>query len=197
MKKVVDCVDNLSMSMAIIHQMDQMRYLYRTDESGKSQYKGRAAVKIEFINPFVKAAIDVLRSESGGDVERGKLRLETSPSSSHDIAVMIGITGNAKGIVLYGMSLQTGKDIVSKMMGQPCDEFDALAQSGIAEMGNVITGLASRGLSENGYQCNITPPTLIVGSNTTIGTLDIPRIALPLITSCGEVEIHLALTETP
>ena len=152
-------------------------------------------MKLEFINPFVKAAIDVLRAEVGSEVERGKLRLENSPSSSHDIAVMIGLTGSAQGVVLYGMSLATGKNIVSKMMGQECEEFDALAQSGIAEMGNVITGHASRGLSDNGYQCNITPPTLIVGTNTIIGTLDIPRIALPLITACGEVEIHLALRE--
>jgi CheY-specific phosphatase CheX len=35
-------------------------------------------MKVEFINPFVKAAIDVLRSEIGSEVERGKLRLETS-----------------------------------------------------------------------------------------------------------------------
>lgn len=152
-------------------------------------------MKVEFINPFVKAAIDVLRSELGSDVERGKLRLESSPSSNHDIAVMIGLTGKAQGVVLYGMSLETGRKIVSHMMGQDCEDFDALAQSGIAEMGNVITGHASRGLSENGYQCNITPPTLIVGQNTMIGTLDIPRIALPLATECGEVEIHVALKE--
>ncbi len=152
-------------------------------------------MKVEFINPFVKAAIDVLRAEVGSDVQRGKLRLENSTSSSHDVAVMIGLTGNAQGIVLYGMSLDTAKSIVSKMMGQEVEEFDALAQSGIAEMGNVITGLASRGLSETGFFCNITPPTLIIGQNTTIGTLDIPRIALPLEAACGIIEIHLALRE--
>jgi chemotaxis protein CheX len=152
-------------------------------------------MKVEFINPFVKAAIDVLRSETGSEVERGKLRLETSASTAHDVAVMIGITGKARGIVLYGMTTEAAKNIVSKMMGQECDEFDALAQSGIAEMGNVITGLASRGLAESGYQCNITPPTLIVGNNTTIGTLDIPRIALSVALQFGEIDIHVALRE--
>jgi chemotaxis protein CheX len=153
------------------------------------------SVKVEFINPFVKAAIDVLRSEVGGDIGRGKLQLETSPATNHDVAVMIGLTGNAQGVVLYGMSLETARNIVGKMMGQEVDEFDALAQSGIAEMGNVITGLASRGLSENGYDCNITPPTLIVGNHTSIGTLDLPRIVLPLTSSCGEIVINLALRE--
>jgi len=153
------------------------------------------AMKVEFINPFVKAAIDVLRAEAGSDVQRGKLRLDLNPASSHEVTVMIGLTGNAQGIVLYGMSLDTAKALVSKMMGQPCEEFDSLAQSGIAEMGNVITGLASKGLAETGFKCHITPPTLIIGPNTTIGTLDIPRIALPLTTSCGEVEIHLAVRD--
>lgn len=152
-------------------------------------------MRVEFINPFVKAAIDVCKSELGSEVERGRLRVEASPTSSHNISVMIGVTGAAQGIVLYGMSVETAKAIVGKMMGQPFEEFDSLAQSGIAEMGNVITGLASRGLSESGYSCNITPPTLITGQNTTIGTLDIPRLALPLTTECGEIEIHLALRE--
>lgn len=152
-------------------------------------------MKVEFINPFVKAAIDVLRAEVSSDVQRGKLRLETSASSSHDVAVMIGLTGEAQGFVLYGMALETAKQIVGKMMGQEVEEFDALAQSGIAEMGNVITGLASRGLAETGFHCNITPPTLIIGQKTTIGTLDIPRIVLPIIATCGEIEISLALRE--
>lgn len=152
-------------------------------------------MKVEFINPFVKAAIDVLRAEIGSEVQRGKLRLEHSSTTSQDVAVMIGLTGNAQGIVLFGMSLDTAKALVSKMMGQECAEFDALAQSGIAEMGNVITGLASKGLAEAGFTCHITPPTLICGPHTTIGTLDIPRIALPLSAACGEIEIHLALRE--
>ncbi len=152
-------------------------------------------MKVEFINPFVKAAIDVLKSEIGSDVERGKLRVESSKSATFDINVMIGVTGAAQGFVLYVMDSETAINIVSKMMGQPFEEFDALAQSGIAEMGNVITGHASRGLSESGFVCNITPPTLITGKQTQIGTLDIPRLALPITTSCGAIEIHLALRD--
>ncbi len=152
-------------------------------------------MKVEFINPFVKAAIDVLKSEIGSEIERGRLRVDASASSNQDVNVMIGVTGAAQGFVLYSMASETAKNIVGKMMGQPFEEFDALAQSGIAEMGNVITGLASRGLSETGYICNITPPTLITGKHTTIGTLDIPRLALPLTTVCGIIEIHLALRE--
>jgi len=152
-------------------------------------------MKVEFINPFVKAAIDVLKSELGTEVERGRLRVDSTKSCNFDVNVMIGVTGAAQGVVLYSMTEATARNIVGQMMGQPFDEFDALAQSGIAEMGNVITGHASRGLSETGFNCNITPPTLITGQNTTIGTLDIPRLALPLTTSCGDIEIHLALRE--
>ena len=152
-------------------------------------------MKIEFINPFVKAAIDVLKSEIGSEVERGRLRVDASKSSTFDVNVMIGVTGAAQGVVLYSMTEATARNIVGQMMGQPFEEFDTLAQSGIAEMGNVITGHASRGLSETGFVCNITPPTLITGQNTSIGTLDIPRLALPLTTKCGDIEIHLALRE--
>lgn len=153
-------------------------------------------MKIEFINPFVKAAIEVLKREIGSEVERGRLRVESNQRSNQDVNVLIGVTGAAQGFVLFSMSMTTACSLVEQMLGQPFAEFDELAQSGIAEMGNVITGLASQGLADSGYLCNITPPTLITGQNTTIGTLNIPRLALPLITNCGDIEIHLALFET-
>ncbi len=51
--------------------------------------------------------------------------------------------------------------------------FDNLAESAIAEMGNIITGQAAIGLEEQGYVCKLSPPTLISGKGVVISTLDI------------------------
>jgi chemotaxis protein CheX len=87
--------------------------------------------------------------------------------------------------------------MVSKMMGQEFTEFDNLAQSGVAELGNVITGRATVKLSQLGYNTNISPPTLIQGHGIQISTLDFGRIVVPLTTEFGVIEVHLALRENP
>ena len=83
--------------------------------------------------------------------------------------------------------------MVSRMMGQDFDEFDALAQSGIAEIGNVITGRAAVSLSEAGFPSDLAPPMLLVGRNTMISTLDVQRLVIPIETDLGKVEIQVAL----
>ena len=88
-------------------------------------------MKLEVINPFVKAAIDVLHSELGCEVSRGKLSMESGLVTEHDINALVGLTGEVQGTVLYGLSMVTGQAMISLMMGQPCLQFDSLAQSGI------------------------------------------------------------------
>jgi chemotaxis protein CheX len=79
------------------------------------------------------------------------------------------------------------------MMGQQFDEFDALAQSGIGELGNVITGRAGVLLSDAGYPSNITPPALVVGKGTMVTTLDLNRLVFPLETAVGSLEVQVVL----
>jgi chemotaxis protein CheX len=86
--------------------------------------------------------------------------------------------------------------MVSKMMGQDFPELDALAQSGIAEIGNVITGRASSLLSEAGFTSDLAPPMLIVGRGSMISTLDVQRLVIPMETEFGQVEIQVALKLT-
>ncbi|MCL4541481.1 MAG: chemotaxis protein CheX [Chloroflexi bacterium] len=153
-------------------------------------------MKVEFINPFIGAAVEVLVQETGADVERGTISLQKSCYTSQEVTAMIGVTGEVRGIVLYSLSEQTAKALVSEMMGQRFILFDELAQSGIGELGNVITGRASSKLADAGYSSTITPPSLIVGRGTMISTLDIERLVVPLTMPQGTIEIHVALRAT-
>ena len=151
------------------------------------------AMKVEFIAPFLQAAKQVLESELGAEVSRGELALHRSAYTTQDVTALVGVTGSIEGIVLYGMSEKTARQIVSTIIGRPFVEFDSLAESGIAELGNVITGVASTLLAEAGYPSNLAPPILIRGSGMMISTLDISRLVIPLRTSCGPLEVHVAL----
>ncbi len=151
---------------------------------------------VKFLNPFLEAAYVVLQSELETDARRGELSLEQSAATSDDIAVLISIVGEVSGIVIYSLSEQTANAMVSKILDQPFPEFDELAQSGIGELGNVITGQAGQRMAALGLDVNISPPTMVLGKGTLISTLDFDRLVVPLYTDLGPLSIHLALRET-
>ncbi len=150
-------------------------------------------MKVEFVNPFLEAASEVLDSELGGEARRGTLRLQKTAVTTDEVTAVVGVTGTLQGLVLYSMSQATALRIVSRVMGQEFEAFDAVAQSGIGELGNVITGRAGVLLSEAGYPSNITPPALVIGEGTMITTLDLVRLVMPLETDLGHLEIQVVL----
>lgn len=152
-------------------------------------------MNVNFLNPFIDAAVDVLKAEVKLTLNRGNLQLEESALTSNDVTILIHLVGEVYGVVLYSMPVETGLRMVSAMMGQEFTELNSLAQSGIAELGNVITGRATIKLFQSGYQSNISPPAVIVGKGLKISTLDFPRIVIPFSTTMGEFVIHLALRE--
>jgi chemotaxis protein CheX len=121
--------------------------------------------------------------------------MQKSSMTTSEVTVMISIIGQVQGVVLYGMSKTTSLGIVSRILDQEFGEFDNLAQSGIGELGNVISGKATINLSEAGFQTTISPPTLIIGQGAQISTLDFSRIAVPFSTELGEIIVHLAVRE--
>jgi chemotaxis protein CheX len=151
---------------------------------------------VKLLNPFVEAAAEVLKVEVGTSVVRGELSLQKSSLTTDDVTVLIYLIGQVYGVVMYGMSSSTGLAMVSKMMDQELTEFDSLAQSGVAELGNVITGRTTIKFSEAGYVSTISPPTVISGKQVQISTLNFPRLVVPLQTEYGDVRVHIALKST-
>ncbi len=153
-------------------------------------------MRVEFVTPFIEAAKEVLEAELGsGDITRGNIRLQKSAYTSDDVTALVGVTGEVSGMVLYALSQPTALAIVSHMMGQEFEEFDPLAQSGIGELGNVITGRAAVLLAEAGFRSSIAPPALIIGRGTMVTTLDLNRLVVPLRTALGDLEIQVVLKE--
>ncbi len=152
-------------------------------------------MRAEFVNPFLQATTEVIESETGSGPVRGSIGLQTSAYTSHDVTALIGVTGSVRGVVMVGMSEKTACAVVERIMGQPFPEFDELAQSGIGELGNVITGRAATYLSEAGFPSNLAPPTLVIGRGTMLSTLDIRRLVIPFETEFGPIDVNVALKE--
>ncbi|MEW6523242.1 MAG: chemotaxis protein CheX [Bacillota bacterium] len=150
-------------------------------------------LKASFINPFIKAASEVLRAECSLTARRGQLRIATSKATSAEVTVIVGVTGDLQGIVLYGMSERTAKALAAIMSNIQVPIFDSMAESAIAELGNMITGLATSGLEAEGYLCQLTPPTIVSGRGVIISTINIQHLVIPVETDHGGLEINVAI----
>jgi chemotaxis protein CheX len=153
-------------------------------------------MNVKFLNPFVEAAFEVLPAEAGVSLVRGELALDKHPYVTDDVTVILSLVGQVQGTVFYSMAATTALEVSSRMLGERLTQLDGLAQSGVAELGNVITGRASVKLAEAGYESTISPPTLLVGRGARISTLDFARLIVPLGSELGTVTIQLALRET-
>lgn len=152
-------------------------------------------MNVKFLNPFVESALEVLQVETGYKVSRGEIRLDKEPYVTDDVTVIISLVGCVEGNVFYSMRQETALALASRILGEPLNEFNNLAQSGIAELGNVITGRASVKLSQAGFESTLSPPSLLSGKGATISTLDYARLVVPMEGECGPLVIHLALRE--
>ncbi len=152
-------------------------------------------MKVEYVNPFVNAAFSVIEMTMNTKASKGQLAMRPSVFTSQQCNVITGVTGQIEGQVIYGMSLITADKVASLMLGQPVRTFDQLAASAIAELGNMITGNAMALLSEAGYVCDITPPSIIRGTNVKITTLGIPALVVPLCMEAGNIELTVCLQE--
>lgn len=153
-------------------------------------------MKVEYVTPFVSGAISVSEMLLGVTPSRGNLSARPALFTSQQVNVVCGITGPVHGHVIYGMSVTTADQIASKMIGEPIKTFDALAASAIAELGNMICGSSMQNLSSAGFVCDITPPTIIRGTNVRMSTADVPTLVVPLnLGDLGVLEINLSLAE--
>ena len=150
-------------------------------------------MKVEYINPFVIASFSVLEMVLSSKPVKGELAMQPSTFTSQQCNVVCGVTGQVQGQVIYGMSLTTADRIASTMLGQPIKVFDQLAASAIGELGNMISGNAMHHLSEAGWVCDITPPTIIRGQQVKISTISIPAIVIPITLDQGEMSITVGL----
>ena len=124
---------------------------------------------------------------------RGAVRVEKGDFEAGEVTAVVGVTGALSGAVMYRMSEATALAIVGQMMGQQFSELDALARSGVGELGNVITGRAGVLLERGGITADIAPPMLIVGRGGQLSSLDIARLVIPMETRVGPIDLQIAL----
>jgi chemotaxis protein CheX len=171
-------------------------YCLITELGNFSNVEGGFFLKAEFINPFVGAAYDVIKKVAGIEATKGELAVANSPIRGDEVNVVIGVTGDLTGQIIFCLSEATAQVFSSKMlMNLTTDSLNELAKSAICEMGNMILGNAVTALSERGYFCTLTPPALLIGKEVVVSTQVLKFLVIPLETKYGRLTINVALQE--
>lgn len=154
-------------------------------------------MKQELIDAFVNSAGQILQAESQVRIiHKGDVFEKHSIQAFGDVTILIGLTGSLSGSVLYSMSEDTALKIASKMVENHLQGMNNEAKSAIAELGNMITGIATIELERAGYVMVLSPPTLVLEKNAKIFTVATERCVIPLTLDLGQMEIEIALKTT-
>lgn len=156
-------------------------------------------MNVEYINPFIQGTQSVLKNVCNEDTSLGKIYLKSSPYTGETISIIIGVTGDIKGQVIFSLNINSACTIASKMMmGMPVPEMDELAKSAISELTNMILGNTATLFYNKGINIDITPPSLLMGQNIQISTTKSQTICIPLKLNDGNnFEIDVSLQSNP
>jgi len=152
-------------------------------------------MRVEYINPFVESAFNVMKEVLQCDVKRGELYLKSTSMPVMGVAAIVGLAGDVEGRVLFDMDRPTALKIASAMNNEEITTMDDLAKATITELANMITGQAVTKLHELGFKFDLTPPAIFTGENMEISNQDVEALIVPMETPQGKVEINVAIRE--
>lgn len=123
-------------------------------------------MNVEFINPFLSAVSNVLKTMAFTEPQPGKpfLKKEDKPSQG-DITGILGLTGPVNGSIAVSFSEGAILAIVSSMFGEQFKAINREVRDAVGELTNMICGDARRMLQEKGYLFRASLPTIIDGKN--------------------------------
>lgn len=153
-------------------------------------------MKVEYINPFIKATTEVFKTMLNTEIKTGKPYIKASPFTADSLMIMVGITGEIRGQASITMNAELAKKVASTMMmGMPVEELDELSKSALSELANMIMGNSATLLFNAGVNIDITPPTLMMGDNMQVSAGSMRTVCVPLSCELGEINLDVSVKE--
>ncbi len=155
--------------------------------------------RVKYMKAFSSSAKMILQSELDISlVERSSsLKSSTKPSYPCCISIGFALEGGLNGQVVYAMSNELAAHITQKMLSDIGSvEQEELQASCIGELGNIISGRATRDLTSDDQIMNITPPTVFYSHNSSVSIhfVQIPTAVSILDSTFGPFEISIGLS---
>lgn len=149
---------------------------------------------VKVVNPFLQAIQNIMPQLGFKTINRGKLSRGDKDLHGQGVTIIVGLSEQAQGNVVYNMTQATACQIASTMMnGMPVTELDELAQSAVSELGNMLTANAATNFSALGLNVNISSPSMIIGNDFNIKLNKEKYIVMEMLVDEIKFEVSLAI----
>lgn len=110
-----------------------------------------------------------------------------------DISGIIGIAGEARGLVVLSFPAALAQELTSILTGQPQPKLTEDVTDTVGELVNIIAGNAKKGMEE--FRLLISLPSIVQGHNhqVTWPSGPIPIITIPFSTTRGHFSLSVGL----
>ena len=122
----------------------------------------------KYVRPFVDVCKNVFNEFLGYDLTEGRpYMVESGATSEGDVSAIIGLTGEARGVVVISLKTDMAAKITGELTGMEHKDVDDDVVDAIGEIVNIIAGNVKRTL-ENEIRLIISLPSIIQGTNHVI-----------------------------
>lgn len=147
---------------------------------------------VSFVNPFIRATSETFKTMLALDLQVNNPELKNEAKHTYDISGVIGLSGEAQGVISLSFPKDLALNIVSQLLGVEITEVGPDVTDGVGEIVNIVAGYAKQYLTE--YKLSISLPNVVIGSGHTIAVPSgVPTIIVPLSFEKGEFAMEVAL----
>ncbi|MEN0110055.1 MAG: chemotaxis protein CheX [Planctomycetota bacterium] len=147
-------------------------------------------MKVEHINPFLKAVTNTFTTMLAADATRGELQLGDAKVRHFPISGLIGLSGKAQGMVVINLSTEVALQAASAMLMEEMTEVNDDVLDAVGELANVVAGQAKTDLDE--YELSVGLPNVITGEGHEIRfPSSAPPLVVPFKTDFGPLRLEV------
>ncbi|HOJ50817.1 MAG TPA: chemotaxis protein CheX [Spirochaetota bacterium] len=156
---------------------------------------------MEYVKPFIISAIDIIKKSANIEVKKDKVYMKRGKKSTGGVGIIIDINGDITGKVVYEFSRYVTMRISASMIKESKltviskDEYKALLESAILELGNMIAGSAISYISRLGYNCNISTPRFFLGKDVDLIPFYFTAVVIDFTSDYGNFSINLSIKD--
>ena len=153
---------------------------------------------VKFINPVLNSVLNVLSTMAQLEVRPGKPSIKENTSAQGDVTgYMTMQSPQANGSMAITFSKPAILDITKRMLGESHEEINETILDMTGELANMAVGGAKNILIEQGYDFNMSLPSVLSGAEHDIKHLEqeSPVIIMPFETDAGTFYVEACFKE--
>ena len=150
-------------------------------------------MEAKYLNPIIAATDSVFQSMLSVKPIKDNIFVQEDLVTDKEANVIIGMTGDVKGSIVYSFSEDMALKVVEAMSGMEMQKLDKFVTSAMGELGNIISGKATTGLAELDLSCDIAPPQIVTGKNINISSEADQVLMVRFNTDLGEFDVGFSI----